>query len=79
MDNERPSEKAMRLSELYSVCLNNQTTGNLIKYLQGFPDDAKITIWHNYKTYDCQICCNFEHQQKQNTVQVMTGSFIAEG
>jgi len=58
------------------ICLNNQTVDNLIKYLQQYPDNARVTIWHDYKTFDCQICCNFEHQKKTNTVQVMTGTLI---
>ena len=59
-----------------SISLNDQTVGNFVEYLQKFPDDAKITIWHDYKTYDCQICCNFEHQAEKNTLQVMTGGII---
>ena len=58
------------------ICLNVQTAGNLITYLRRFPKDAKVEIWHDYKTYDCTICCNFEHQQKRKTVMVMTGSII---
>ena len=58
------------------ICLNDQTTENLIKYLQRFPKGAKVEIWHDYKTYDCQICCNFEHQQDTKTAMVMTGTII---
>ena len=58
------------------ICLNNQTTTNLIKYLKQFPKDSKVTIWHDYKTFDCQICCNFEHQDKTKTAQLMLGLVI---
>lgn len=61
-----------------SVCLNNQTVENLIKYLQRFPADAKVQIWHDYKDYDCNICCNTEHQIETNTVQLMLGQFVRE-
>lgn len=55
---------------------NNQTVGNLRKYLAGFPDDAKIVIsgiGENYADHDCQIACNFSHQEKENTVQFILG------
>ena len=58
------------------ICLNNQTTGNLITYLQRFPKNAKVTIWHDYKTYDCQICCNFEHQKETKTAMLMLGFVV---
>lgn len=58
------------------ICLNNQTVGNMRKYLKDFPDDAKITIWHDYKTFDCQICCNFERQKETSTVMLMLGSIF---
>ena len=59
-----------------AIRLNNQTVDNLKKYLDGFPDDAKVMIsgvGTNYKDYDCQIACNFEHQEKENTVQFVLG------
>ena len=59
-----------------SICLNNQTAGNLIRYLQEFPADAKVTIWHSYKEYDCVICCNDKHQKEENKAQLMLGEFI---
>lgn len=55
--------------------LNKQDSGKLIDYLQEFPD-AKVVIWHDYAMYDCQICCNFEHQHETNTVMLMLGDFI---
>ena len=58
------------------VCLNNQTAANLIKYLQTFPPDAKVEIWSDYQSYDCQICCNFEHQVETKTVMLMLGNFL---
>ncbi len=61
---------------LGGVCLNNQTAANLIKYLQEFPPTAKVEIWSDYKSYDCQICCNFEHQAETQTVMLMLGDFI---
>lgn len=61
-----------------SVCLNNQKVGNLIKYLQRFPADAVVTVWHDYKEFDCQICCNTEHQIDTNNVQLMLGQFVRE-
>jgi hypothetical protein len=62
-----------------TICLNQQTAANLIAYLQTFPPEAKVTIWHDYKTYDCQICCNTEHQQKTQTAMLMLGQFVANG
>jgi len=62
-----------------SVCLNDQTVGNLKKYLNRFPDDAKVYIWHDYKNWDAVICCNFEHQEADNIVQIMLGQFISMG
>ena len=60
-----------------SVRLNNQTVGNLKKYLDRFPNDAKVFIVDGqYKNRDCQICCNFDHQEEKNTVQFMLGDFI---
>ncbi len=60
------------------VCLNDQTAANLIKYLQTFPPDAKVEIWSDCKSYDCQICCNFEHQAETKTAMLMPGAFIHE-
>ena len=60
------------------ICLNNQRVGNLIKYLKGFPPEAKVEIWHDNKSHDCQICCNFEHQKEKLTVQLMLGTFLRE-
>lgn len=67
---------AKKLKEGEGVRLNHQTAENLIAYLSRFPAKAKITIWHEYKTYDCQICCNFEHQAKTKTVNLMTGCVV---
>ena len=60
------------------ICLNNQSAGNLIKYLQHFPADARVVITAadregNYQNYDAQIACNFEHQEKTQTVQLVLG------
>jgi len=60
------------------ICLNNQTTSNLSKYLQGFPPDAKVVIHHqdrdgNFVTFDCQIACNIEHQTKENKAILILG------
>jgi len=62
-----------------SICLNNQTVGNLKKYLSRFPDDAKVSIHNvdrqgNYVTYDCQIACNFEHQEKTKEALLILGT-----
>lgn len=63
------------------IRLNKQTAANLIKYLQGFPRDAKVVIHGmdntGYHNYDCQVGCNFEHQQKTNTIIVFRGDIIA--
>ena len=61
-----------------SICLNDQTVGNLKRYLNQYPDNAKVVISSmdkkgNYIDYDCQIACNFEHQQKENVVQFIPG------
>ncbi len=60
------------------ICLNNQTAGNLIKYLQTFPADAHVVITAvdsagDDRNYDAQIACNFEHQEKTQTVQLLLG------
>lgn len=63
-------------TETESICLNNQTVGNLKKYLTRFPNSAKVVIagvGKNYIDYDCQIACNFEHQEKTNTVMFTLG------
>ena len=63
------------------ICLNNQTVGNLKKYLSQFPNDAKVVI-HSadrggvYYNFDCQIACNFDHQHETNTVQLLMGWMI---
>ena len=62
-----------------TICLNNQTVGNLKKYLAGFPDDARVIIsgiGESYQDHDCQIACNFEQQEKANVVQFIPGSLI---
>lgn len=71
MAKETPTQK-----EKGGIRLNKQTVGNLMDYLQEFDSDAKVTIWHDYKTFDCQICCNFEHQHETSTVNIMLGDFI---
>ena len=60
------------------ICLNHQTAGNLIKYLQTFPADAKVVIHSvdrtgDFRNFDCQIGCNFEYQQENNLVQFILG------
>ena len=63
------------------ISLNHQTVGNLTKYLQMFPADAKVVI-HNtdrtgdYRIFDCQIACNFDHQKENNLVQLMPGWMV---
>jgi len=64
------------MSKKKSICLNDQTVDNLINYLKQFPKSAKVTIWHNYKEFDCQIACNFRHQIENDKVQLLLGSFI---
>jgi len=66
------------MSKGKGVCLNNQTVGNLKRYLDLYPDNAKVVITHtdregNYINYDCQIACNFEHQEKENVIQFILG------
>ena len=60
------------------VCLNNQTVGNLKKYLDRFPDDAEVVIVAankegNYHHWDCWIGCNFEYQESHKRVVLHTG------
>ena len=58
------------------ICLNNQTVGNLRKFLESFPDDAKVVIsgiGESFASYDCQIACNFEFQRDQKLVQFIVG------
>lgn len=64
------------MAKTKGIQLSDQTAGNLINYLQRFPADAKVTIWHDYKTYDAQISCNFEHQQETKTAMLMTGVIL---
>lgn len=59
-----------------SICLNNQTTTNLIQYLRQFPPGSPVKISHDYKNWDCQIACNFEHQKETGIAQLMLGLFI---
>ena len=63
------------------ICLNHQTVGNLKKYLAQFPDNAKVVIHSadrtgDYRNFDCQIGCNFEHQHQENIVQFILGWMI---
>ena len=60
------------------ISLNCMTAGNLIKYLQTFPESAKVVITHtdrdgNYINSDCQIACNFECQYERNVIQFVIG------
>lgn len=64
--------------KLDGIRLNDQTADNLIEHLQHFRKDAKVTIWYDYKEYDCRICCNFDHQLDVNKVQLMLGNFIQD-
>ena len=70
--NERKTKKLLDDIHLTAICLNDQTVGNLKKYLNLFPKDAKVVItdWKQ-GNFDCCICCNFEHQIKTNIVQLM--------
>ena len=68
--------------EQESIQLNNQTVGNLKRYLESFPDDAKVVIYTmdenmNYKHYDCLIACNFNQQHENNMVQLLIGNRLA--
>lgn len=60
-------------NESPAVCLNSQTVRNLKNYLSGFPNDAKVIISDDFKNFDCVIACNFEHQTKNKTVQLIHG------
>lgn len=64
------------------ICLNMQTAGNMIKYLQRFPADAKMVIHTTdkngvYRNYDCQIGCNFDYQEEANTVIVFPSIILS--
>ena len=70
--------KNTKHSKNESICLNNQTAGNLGRYLKGFPPDARVVIHGTdsegcYQNYDCQIGCNFEYQEKAKTVILFRG------
>ena len=70
--------KNVKHTETETICLNDQTVGNLKKYLARFPDDAKVVIHctdksGSYHNYDCQIGCNFDYQEENNTVQFCLG------
>lgn len=63
------------------VCLNEQTVGNMKKYLNRFPDDARIIIHARlnageYRNFDCCIGCNFDYQQENNMVFLYPGLFV---
>ena len=58
------------------IYLNNQTTTNLIQYLNQFPPGSPVKISHDFKNWDCQIACNFEHQRKTKTAQLILGLWI---
>jgi len=65
------------------VTLTNQTAGNLKKYLERFPSDARVVIHDtdrggSYHLYDCVIGCNFEYQENNKTVIFACG-FVVEG
>jgi len=71
----------MKLLKQKPVRVNQQTAGNLIKYLKSFPKDAKVVIHNHNENYgyyvsDCQIACNFEHQKETNQVMFTLGNFI---
>jgi len=70
--------KNVKHTKTEAICLNNQTVGNLKKYLARFPDDAAVVIYStdmngNCINFDCQIACNFEHQVETNTIQFVLG------
>ena len=56
-----------------AVCINHMNVKNLKKHLNQFPEDAEVTIHHDYKYYDCQIAINFEHQKETNEVMLLVG------
>lgn len=53
------------------------TVKDLKDYLSNFTDDAEVQIWTWTKTgdrfYRAEVCCNYEHQKKNNTVQLRSG------
>ena len=58
------------------IRINNMDVGNLKKYLDNFPDDAKVVIagqGAKFEDLDCQIACNFDHQRSENVVQFTVG------
>ena len=61
-----------------AICLNNQTVGNLKRYLDTFPDEAEVVISAtdregNYHHWDCCIGCNFEFQREHNRIVLSLG------
>jgi len=61
-----------------TVRLSEQTVDNLRDYLARFPANTPVTVWYDYKEYDCQICANTEWQKETGKVQLMLGRFIAD-
>jgi hypothetical protein len=59
--------------------INHQTVGNLKRYLEHFPDDAKVRIYADdllsgtWLNHDCRVGGDFEHQHETNTVQFFLG------
>ena len=56
-----------------TIILNNQTVGNMKKYLDQFPDDAKMVIATENGNRDCQIASNFDNQIYKNCVMLING------
>ena len=64
--------------EIMNINLNDQTVGNLKKYLDSFPDNTRVVIYdldenNYYQVYDCQIACNFKQQHESNMILLLKG------
>ena len=55
------------------ICLNNQTVGNLKKYLSGFKNDAKVIMRTGENYFDVEIGCNEDYQKKVQEVLLLKG------
>ena len=62
-----------------TITINDSTVKSLKHYLEDFTDDAKIVFTNPeppYENRELVICCNFEHQNETNTVQLSSGFAI---
>ena len=66
--------------KLGGMVVNDLTIASLKKYLDTFPDDAKIVLheWETNSDFRVQIACNFEHQEENNIVILTKGNRITE-